>query len=108
MTHPTIEPPYYTVVFTSVRAPGHDDEYRAMATNMVELAHTMPGFLGVDLARDGHLGITVSYWTDEASILHWKRQSDHIQAQKWGRATFYLHYTVTVAKVERSYQFTSF
>lgn len=107
MTHPTVKPPYYSVIFTSIRTLGNDDEYHAMATQMVQLAHTMPGFLGVDSARDSKLGITVSYWKDETSIAHWKQQADHLQAQKYGKLKFYEHYTVTVARVERAYQFTA-
>ena len=59
----TPEPPYYAVVFTSLRTDG-DQGYARMAERMMELAAEQPGFLGVESARgaDG-LGITVSYWT---------------------------------------------
>ncbi len=42
-------------------------------------------FLGIESVRgaDG-LGITVSYWRDEASILAWKRDTEHQQAQRGG------------------------
>ena len=52
----TPEPPYYAVIFTSLRTEG-DQGYGAMAERMVELAAQQPGFLGVESARDG-LGIT--------------------------------------------------
>ena len=67
----TPEPPYYAVIFTSLRKPAPDDGYEATAARMVELAAGRPGFLGVETAREG-LGITVSYWADEASIAAWK------------------------------------
>lgn len=65
----TPEPPYYAVIFTSKRIDG-DRGYDAMAARMVALGATQDGFLGIESARgaDG-LGLTVSYWRDEAAIL---------------------------------------
>lgn len=95
--------PYYAVIFTSRRTEG-DRGYGDMSDRMVELAARQPGYLGIDSVRgtDG-LGITVSYWRDEASILAWKRDAEHQQAQRGGRQTWYADYQVRVAKVERAY-----
>jgi len=97
------EPPYYAVIFTSRRTTG-DRGYGEMAARMAELAAQQPGFLGLESARgvDG-LGITVSYWRDEASILAWKGDREHQQAQRAGRQTWYTGYEVRIAKVERAY-----
>lgn len=46
----TPEPPYYAVIFTSVRTEG-DHGYAEMANRMVELAHGQDGFLGIESAR---------------------------------------------------------
>ncbi len=63
----TPEPPYYAVIFTTRRSAG-DHGYAAMADKMAELASQQPGYLGAESAReDGGVGITVSYWKDEAS-----------------------------------------
>lgn len=99
----TPEPPYYAVIFTSTRTEG-DRGYDAMAQRMVELAAQQPGFLGVESARgaDG-LGITVSYWRDEAAIAAWKRHGEHQQAQRGGQQAWYNDYRVRVARVERAY-----
>lgn len=99
----TPEPPYYAVIFTSRRTDG-DQGYAAMAERMVALAAQQPGFLGVESARgaDG-LGLTVSYWRDEAAIVAWKAHVDHQQAQRAGRETWYANYQVRVARVERAY-----
>jgi len=96
-------PPYYAVIFTSRRTTG-DRGYGEMAARMAELAAQQPGFLGLESARgaDG-LGITVSYWRDEASILAWKGDREHQQAQHAGRQTWYAGYEVRIAKVERAY-----
>ncbi len=66
----TPEPPYYAVIFTSIRTEG-DNGYSAMANKMVELASQQPGFLGLESARED-VGITVSYWKDLDSIKKWK------------------------------------
>ena len=55
----TPKPPYYAVIFTSVRTE-IDDGYADMTARMLNLAQKQPGFLGVESVRD-QLGITVSY-----------------------------------------------
>ena len=102
----TPAPPYYAVIFTSRRTAG-DAGYGAMAEKMVDLGSRYDGFLGLESVRgaDG-VGITVSYWRDEAAILAWKRDTEHQKAQRGGRAAWYAEYEVRVAKVERAYGFT--
>lgn len=102
IAHETPEPPYYAVIFTSLRT-AEDRGYGLMADRMVELAAQQPGFLGVESARgaDG-LGITVSYWKDEASIKAWKAHAQHRVAQETGKSTWYADYALRVAKVERA------
>ena len=99
----TPEAPYFAVIFTSQRTE-NDQGYSKMAEHMVELATTMPGFLGVESVRDSEgLGITVSYWKTENDIRNWKQNDKHLQAQKIGKSTWYSEYTLRVAKVERVY-----
>ena len=109
----TPKPPYYAVIFTSVRtdvAEGYGDT----ATRMVELAHGQPGFLGVESARDSHsdqyagagpLGITVSYWESVEAIRNWKQHAEHLIAQQTGRDRWYESYKTRICKVERDYEF---
>jgi heme-degrading monooxygenase HmoA len=97
----TPAPPYYAVIFTSLRT-DVDDGYGAMATRMLELAATQPGFLGVESARDG-VGITVSYWSDLESIRLWKQNAEHLEAQRLGHQKWYSAFKTRVAKVERDY-----
>jgi heme-degrading monooxygenase HmoA len=99
----TPEPPYYAVIFSSVRTEKFDG-YSEMADLMVKLASTQEGFLGVESARN-ELGITVSYWKDLESIKKWKQHSDHLIAQSKGRTEWYENYKTRIAKVERDYEF---
>ena len=100
----TPQPPYYAVVFTSVRTPADPAGYATTADRMVELARQQPGFLGVESARgaDG-LGITVSYWESEAAIRTWHEQAEHKLAQAAGREKWYAQFQLRVCCVERAY-----
>lgn len=99
----TPEPPYWAVIFSSQRSEG-DHGYDAMAAKMVALALARPGCLGAESTRDAEgFGITVSYWADEASIAAWKADARHLVAQELGRARWYEHYRLRVARVERAY-----
>lgn len=99
----TPEPPYYAVIFTSVRTEG-DNGYAEMADHMVELARQQDGFLGVESARN-EVGITVSYWRDLESIRKWKENAEHSFAREKGRQEWYSCFKTRVAKVERDYGF---
>jgi len=99
----TPEPPYYAVIFSSLRTEG-EHGYEAMARRMVELAAQQPGFLGVDTTRGAEgLGLTVSYWKDLASIAQWKKNPEHLDAQRKGRNQWYANFVMRIAKVEREY-----
>jgi heme-degrading monooxygenase HmoA len=96
---------YYAVIFTSLRTEG-DQGYAEAVERMLALAREQPGFLGVESARgDDGLGITVSYWNDEAAILAWKQHPEHVAIRERGRSTWYAHFQTRVCKVEREYAF---
>ncbi len=100
----TPPPPYYAVVFTSLRS-DIDNGYSSMAMYMEELARQQPGFLGVESSRDEEVGITVSYWDSLESIKAWKANMQHTVAQERGRAEWYTGYKTRICKVERDYEF---
>jgi len=99
----TPNPPYYAVIFTSVRS-SVDDGYEEMAKRMVELAKEQEGFLGAESVRD-NLGITVSYWQNLESIATWKMNIEHRLAQRNGREKWYSAYKIRIALVEHDYGF---
>ncbi len=97
-------PPCFAVIFSSLRSAGDDDGYARMAARMVELAADQPGYLGIETARGAEgFGITVSYWTSLAAIAAWKAQAEHRVAQETGKARWYEHYELRIARVERAY-----
>ncbi len=99
----TPTPPYYAVIFSSIRTKG-DNAYSEMADKMVELATKQEGFLGVESVRE-ELGITVSYWKDLESIKKWKENAEHKIARAKGKTDWYKSFKTRIAKVERDYDF---
>ncbi|MFW5489379.1 MAG: antibiotic biosynthesis monooxygenase family protein [Desulfovibrio sp.] len=95
----TPPPPYYAVIFTSLRTEG-DNGYASMAEKIAALAAEQPGFLGMESVRED-LGISVSYWKDMESIAQWKNNPLHRQAQQLARSKWYAAFKVRVVKVER-------
>lgn len=98
------KPPYYAVIFTSIRT-DIDDGYGETAERMIELAHTIPGFIGVESARED-VGITVSYWESLDAIKTWRQHPEHVEAQRRGRAEWYESFTTRVCLVERESEFS--
>lgn len=101
----TPEPPYYAVIFTSVRTDADAAGYAETARVMGERAALQPGYLGVESARSDGLGLTVSYWRDLESIAAWKADVQHQLAQSLGRERWYDRYVTRIARVERAYGF---
>jgi heme-degrading monooxygenase HmoA len=97
----TPSPPYVAVIFTSLRT-GNGNGYAAMAATMAAMAREQPGYLGIEAARED-MGITVSYWRDEASAAAWKQVAEHLVAQRRGREAWYRDYRVRIAHVTRDY-----
>ncbi len=58
----TPTPPYYAVIFSSMKS-DQTQGYDEMAETMAQLVIQQPGYLGHESARDG-IGITVSYWRE--------------------------------------------
>lgn len=101
----TPKPPYYAVIFTSIRTTG-DNGYKEMAQKMEILASKQDGFLGMEAARE-QVGITISYWRDLESIKKWKANMQHLEAQNQGQTQRYKTYKVRIVKVEHDYDFNS-
>ncbi len=97
----TPRPPYFAVVFTSVRTEDDGEDYEVTAGRMLELASAQPGYLGVESVRgaDG-VGITVSYWDSLDAIRRWRQHLEHLGAQEQGRAKWYSAYRLRVCRVE--------
>lgn len=98
----TPQPPYFAVMFTSIRTEG-DNDYAETAKQMLELASAQPGFLGFESARQ-EIGISISYWSSQEAITNWKENVAHRQAQSRAK-NWYRQFRVRICRVEREYGF---
>ena len=99
----TPPPPYYAVIFTSVRTDG-DNGYAKTSDKMEELAKQQAGYLGFESAL-GEAGITISYWDSLDAIKNWKMNLEHQVAQRFGREKWYTQFKVRICRVDREYGF---
>ena len=95
------------VIFVAQRSLDDDAGYHTVAQEMDALAALQPGYVGIDSVRsaDG-LGITVSYWIDDAAAKGWRDHPRHAAIRDQGRGIWYTHYDLHVAEVRRSYDWT--
>ena len=92
------------VIFISERTRDDDAGYAAAAEAMAALAAEQPGYRGVDAVRGAdRIGVTVSYWADEASAVAWRHNEDHVRIREAGRRRWYHWYRLHVATIGRSH-----
>ena len=92
------------VIFASRRTGEDDEGYGVAAAEMERLAAFQPGYCGMISVRGGDgMGITVSYWADNAAAKAWRDHPDHAAIREKGRALWYSDYDLQVARVERGY-----
>lgn len=100
----------YSVIFEVEIQEGKKDQYLEIAAHLKEQLVKMPGFISIErfesLVTEGKL-LSLSFWKDENSLLNWKKNIDHMAAQKKGRASIFKDYRIRIAKVERDYTLES-
>jgi len=96
-----------SVIFVAQRNDVDSAGYAQAAARMEELAAQQDGYIMMDSVRgsDG-LGITVSYWTNEDAAKAWRDHSEHAKIRDAGRDRWYSHYSLHVAEITRSYDWT--
>ena len=104
MISKTPSPPYYAVIFTTIRT-DIDEGYSETADMMEKLARDQEGYFGIESMTNEKIGITVSYWRDLESIKRWKDHIEHTKVRNRGRALWYEKYKTRIAKVEQDYGF---
>ena len=92
------------VIFVSERTLDDEAGYADAAMRMASLAASQPGYRGAEDARGAdRIGITVSYWADEASAIAWRQHPEHAAIREAGRERWYRWYRLHVAEIDRSY-----
>jgi len=100
-------PPYHVAIFRYRRNGEDAAGYREARRDMLEMAKLQPGFLGMEsIEGDDGEGITLSYWTDEASIRAWRGHDAQGVTREKSRRGWYEHYALQIARVERAYDWS--
>lgn len=95
------------VIFVSQITGADPDDYAEAAAAMGALAAAQPGYRGVDsVGGEDGLGITVSYWADEAAAIAWRKNAEHAAIRERGRDVWYESYSLHVAELARSYDWS--
>jgi heme-degrading monooxygenase HmoA len=93
-------------IFRSRLRPEHREEYERWAKWIHDLAVKMPGFISIKTfaAEDGERVSLVEFESAE-TMLAWRNQPDHREAQELGQKLFYSEYQIQVCQPIRAYSF---
>ncbi len=101
------DPKEVLVLFDLHMRKGADEAaYRATSRRMHELVDGWPGFISLKeyTGEDGEV-IDIARFADERSLEAWRREPEHLDAQRRGREEFYERYRIQAARVIRDYEF---
>lgn len=97
------------VIFEAEPAQGRHDTYLDIAEDLRPLLDGVEGFISVErfqsLTNPGKL-VSLSFFTDEEAVKHWREMSEHQTAQSAGRRGVFSNYRLRVARVIRDYSLT--
>ena len=100
----------FVVIFEVYPKDGQVDTYFDMAAELKPLLLEQPGFISVEryqsLTESKKL-LSISTWEDEASLLAWRRNSEHLEAQEKGKTKIFQKYRIRVTSVIRDYDFAA-
>ena len=74
-----------------------------MAAKMIEAAHEIEGFIGIESCFQGNFVLSASYWKTLEDIQKWRVSSHHMIAKENGKKRWFKEYFTRIAKVERDY-----
>ena len=101
------DPKEVLVIFDLQLKDGADPEaYAATSRRMHELVEKWPGFLSLKEYRsdEGEV-VDIARFTDETSLEAWRKEPEHLEAQRRGREEFYDRYRIQAARIIRDYEF---
>lgn len=80
--------------------------YLEIASELRPLLERIDGFIAIErfqsLLEPGKI-LSLSWWRDEESVLAWKKNVFHQEAQDEGRESIFSYYRIRVAHVFRDY-----
>ena len=96
----------FAVIFEVEINENRTDEYLKIASILKEQLVNQKGFISVERFQsliDEKKLLSLSYWEDEEAIFTWKKNIDHIEAQKKGREAIFKDYKINITEVKKSY-----
>ena len=99
----------YAVIFEVEVHEQHKKSYLDTAAILRTQVEQAEGFISIErfesLVNEGKL-LSLSFWESREAIQAWKQNVDHLAAQKKGQSTYFKHYRIRIAQVERDYSMT--
>lgn len=99
-----IAPPYYAVIFTSIKHQVDEDYYQTFE-ELYALGSEIEGYLGWEDAKGEEVSISISYWKNMDAINEWKNNLSHQTAKRKAVAEWYKYYRMRICKVELDHQY---
>jgi len=95
-----------TAIFRSRLREDAGSSYRPVATRMLELARSMPGFIDFKSfrAEDGER-VSLIEFESLTALEEWRDHPEHLKAQRAGREQFYSEYRLQLCESLRAYYF---
>jgi heme-degrading monooxygenase HmoA len=94
------------VIFEVEPTEGRKQEYLEIAARMRPMVDQVEGFVSVErfqsLSSPDKI-LSLSFFTDEAAVAHWRGLSAHRGAQRQGRSGIFRDYRLRIADVVRDY-----
>ena len=93
-------------IFRSRLRPEHREEYERWGKKIHDIAVRMPGFISIKtFTADDDERVSIVEFASEETMLAWRNQPDHREAQELGRKLFYSEYRIQVCQPIRDYSF---
>ena len=80
-----------------------DADYENTAQRLREIAESRYGCVGVSSFQQNNEELTLTYWESAEDIAAWRRDPEHIMAQRIGAEKWYEWYLIQVATIDRAY-----
>ncbi|AXH14630.1 antibiotic biosynthesis monooxygenase family protein [Malaciobacter mytili] len=100
----------YGVIFEVEIKANKKEQYLQIASKLKEQLVKEKGFISIErfqsLVQENKL-LSLSFWEDEKAILNWKKNLDHMKAQKEGRDSIFIDYRIRIVEVKRDYTLQS-
>lgn len=94
------------VLFEAMAVAEKRDRYFQLAEQLKPLLSDIDGFISIERFQsttNPEKFISLSWWKDEESINHWKKNVQHKLAQDEGRSTIFSFYKINVLTLVREY-----